>query len=195
MTEPYRESGLGYLMGSYFHQDWDIDADTWQGVVAHYVSEESMHSLFIDAMGEISIVTATTIADDDPRFLYDTFRCEHSTPTGMTANEWLNAIRDRIADELQAAGRLEPTQIADVLMALDSCGIRRPTNGTNDALSLSAAFGATAPLEEVVALLGSVSLALAPSAPTDLDTRAWLDIVRGTVAARAAARWRPTADR
>lgn len=185
-------SGLGYLMGCYFHQDWVCDADSWQDVIAEFVSQEPRLGLLVEAMGESSLVLATSLVDDDPKYLYDVFTCEFVTRGESTMRAWLTAVRNRIADQSYDSGRMPSTALDDVIGGLRRLGIERPTNGAVDWRPVAEQFGESAPVEEVTALLGAMSFVLAPAAPSETGMKIWLDEVRTAIAIPAAARWPPT---
>lgn len=185
-------SGLGYLMGCYFHQDWVCDADSWQDVIAEFVSEEPRLGLLAEAMGESSLVLATSLVDDDPKYLYDVFICEFVTRGESTMRAWLTAVRNRIADQSYDSGRVPSTALDDVIAGLRRLEIERPTNGAVDWRPVAEQFGESAPVEEVTALLGAMSFVLAPAAPSEPGLKIWLDEVRTAIAIPAAARWPPT---
>jgi len=192
MVRASNTSGLGYLMGCYFHQDWVSDADSWRDVIAEFVNEEPRLGLLVEAMGESSLVLAASLVDDDPKYLYDVFICEFVPRDGSTMRAWLTAVRDRIADQSYHSGRVPSTALDDVLGGLGRLEIERPTNGAVDWRPVAEQFGESAPVEEVTALLGAISFVLAPTASTSSELRKWLADVRTAIAVPAAARWPPT---
>ncbi len=192
MPDESERSPLRHLGDWYFYEDWNLDAETWQGIVSNYVAEEPASTECIPAMGEISLVLATRLADSDVMYLYDQFKLNYAPPEG-TDNEWLAELRDRIADELWSSREMPGSVQADVLSALATLEVRRPSNGDSNAYQTTARLGSELPIAEIVALLGSISLVLCQPSPIDPGTREWLETVRCDVATVAAERWPPTA--
>jgi len=91
MIKKYNQ--LKQFFGSYFHQDWDFDGDTWEEVIANYLTTCSG--------GEIELLTAQLddVIQDiesnkiDANMLSSEFNCDYNFDAdGLSAIEWLAKI-------------------------------------------------------------------------------------------------------
>ena len=83
---------LAVLLGSYFHQDWDLDAESWQGVVHNYISDSDAEDIqYLCAQLENFIEEFESGACDASIFLK--LHCYYDyRPSGLSAVEWLSGI-------------------------------------------------------------------------------------------------------
>ena len=90
---------LAQLLGAYFHQDWVVDATTWQEVVDDYVLEVPGGAEACAA--EIARVLDRGLAEDELARVMRRLGCSVDPAAyGQTPAQWLEAVKAR----LEAAG-------------------------------------------------------------------------------------------
>ena len=102
MTAEFQK--LKQFFGAYFHQDWDLDGDTWTEVLESYLDENTVEEAS-RLIGEMKLLVQLqkqgNIAGD--AFLKDAGCSYDYTNDGISALEWtsqlLETLKVRTADE------------------------------------------------------------------------------------------------
>jgi hypothetical protein len=95
-----RDERLQRFFGGYFHQDWDLDAKTWQGVIANYVEEHPR-----DDTVELRDDLRTWLDEGHSR-LPASFRCDYNPqPEGLTDRSWIDRMIAVIVERLGSDDR------------------------------------------------------------------------------------------
>ncbi len=94
--------GLRGLFGGYFHEDFDMEAPTEEGVARRF-AKESRTSYVAQTLGFIDGLLGTDWTDEQLRTIVREAGsyCD-VTLTGGSQREWLTMLRVAIADELAA---------------------------------------------------------------------------------------------
>ena len=96
-----RDERLQLFFGGYFHQDWDIDAKTWQHVIANYVGEHPRG----DAIELRNDLRAWL--DEGHSQLPAKFRCDYDPqPEGLTDRNWIDRMIAVLEERLASDDRL-----------------------------------------------------------------------------------------
>jgi hypothetical protein len=81
---------LAYFFGCYFHQDWDLEANTWQGVVQNFLNGE--HPDYVKAattqLGQLLSMNLDEKALEEALDELGNFR----SPAPQTYGAWLNEL-------------------------------------------------------------------------------------------------------
>lgn len=86
---------LYQFFGAYFHQDWVVEADDWQGIVDNYVDDLPVVEHLRNLANEIDDLRETRAETDLEHFLLRTVGvCYVADP--QTYTEWLGQIADRL---------------------------------------------------------------------------------------------------
>lgn len=181
---------LRYLLEAHFHEDWDEDAPTWQGVVEFFVERHPGVAHAVGAMGECSLVLASPLAEGER--LYEEFNTAFAPPSHLTVRAWLFELRDEIARACVRIDRIPPSAQADLSVALRQVGMQLSRGQPFD-LDRASDFGASAPIDEVIVLLGSVSLVLIADPPADDPSGSTLCELRAAITSASVGRWARTA--
>ena len=103
------------LFGAYFHEDWDLEADDWQGIVDHYVSDGPTAERLLTLAQEIEVLREALTEPELEHLMSRTIGARHNRrPLSFT--EWLGQVADRLRPHAEgpiAAHRKDPVQLAD----------------------------------------------------------------------------------
>jgi len=91
------EYRLSQFFGCYFHQDWDLDAKDWEGVIESFVNGNGP-AIVVDTEMVISALL------DDPlnehalnHLVFTVWQCSYDPKTdGVSVRNWLESIRERL---------------------------------------------------------------------------------------------------
>ena len=186
---PY-SSRLDDLFGVSVNQDWIDDFETPEEAVSD-AADGALAPELIGALGEIELVIASGRLRDDVEFLLRRFSCNFVSPTGEEACEWLLEVRDRVAASTLAKSVGWPNLLDGARATLETVALWPPTAepaAADRALDTATRLGDEAPIEEVITMLGLISLMYAAPTTTS-DERHWLDTIRTAAATPAAKRW------
>ncbi|CAN5525233.1 hypothetical protein BH09ACT7_BH09ACT7_56340 [soil metagenome] len=92
---------LGQFFGAYFHQDWDLEADDWQGIVDSYVNADLVAEPLRKLASEIDELRDAHPEADLKHFLVRTVGVDY-LPEPLTYCEWLGQIADRLREHAAA---------------------------------------------------------------------------------------------
>ncbi|CAJ1579247.1 contact-dependent growth inhibition system immunity protein [[Mycobacterium] wendilense] len=85
---------LDQFFGAYFHQDWVLEAEDWQGIVDSYVDVHPVVAELLDLAAEIdAVVNAHT--ELGLRQLMDELDVNY-LPQPLTHKEWLGQVAERL---------------------------------------------------------------------------------------------------
>ncbi len=92
---------LRQFLGAYFHQDWDLEAADWQGVVDNYVNDDPVAGPLRTLAQEIDNLRTTRVETDLSQFLVRSVGVYYA-PEPLTYNEWLRQIANRLRQHAAA---------------------------------------------------------------------------------------------
>lgn len=92
---------LRQFFGSYFHQDWDIEGDTWEAIIKAYQgANDPRQQRFVSAQIDSLIKDFESGYVDSDTFLSD-FYCEYNPAAdGLSILEWLTKINATLKDRI-----------------------------------------------------------------------------------------------
>jgi hypothetical protein len=103
---------LSHLFGAYFHEDWDLEADDWQGIVDNYVQDEQPTTELLRALTqEIDDLTAECTEPDAEQLVTRTMSANYYPLPEFTYKEWLGQVAARLRQHAAAidGGATPPT--------------------------------------------------------------------------------------
>ncbi|BBZ34483.1 contact-dependent growth inhibition system immunity protein [Mycolicibacterium confluentis] len=86
---------LDQFLGAYFHQDWDLEAEDWEGVVDSYVKARPVARALCNLAQEIDNLRQARAEPDLEQFLVNSVGVDY-LPDPLTYTEWLGQIADRL---------------------------------------------------------------------------------------------------
>lgn len=92
---------LYQFLGAYFHQDWDLEADDWTGVVDNYVNDDPVPGPLRALAQEIDVLRANRAEANLPQFMVRIVGVCYS-PEPLTYKQWLGHIADRLREHANA---------------------------------------------------------------------------------------------
>ncbi len=95
------------FFGGYFHQDWDLEADDWEGVVDNYVDDIPDVGRLRALAGEIAALCEKYAEPELEQLMNRTILLDFR-PWPLTHHEWLGEVAARLhrhADGIAAARR------------------------------------------------------------------------------------------
>jgi hypothetical protein len=90
---------LWTLLAGYFHEDWDLDASDWQGVVEHYRSHALQNEVTGLRYDVARILDAFRAEMQLERIVLRDMGCQYDPRPGYSVRSWLKAIVQQISDE------------------------------------------------------------------------------------------------
>ncbi|AMO59075.1 contact-dependent growth inhibition system immunity protein [Mycolicibacterium smegmatis] len=101
MNDGSISTDLYQFLATNFHQDWDLEADDWEGIVDNYVNEDPVAEPLRTLAQEIDDLREARAEADLKQFLVRKVGVDYG-PDPLTYKEWLGQIADRLRD--RAAG-------------------------------------------------------------------------------------------
>lgn len=100
MTErSARDELLFQFFGGYFHQDWDVDASSWEEVVAMFVRASSAEE--VRALREALVAWLEGAARVGQASLFTELGCYYDPAAdGLTEREWVERIVGELSREV-----------------------------------------------------------------------------------------------
>jgi hypothetical protein len=95
---------LKTFFGAYFHQDWDIAADDWQGVVDVYVDQDPDAGQLRALADEIDDLCASRPEPDLSHFVAHTAGCDY-WPGPTSYRDWLGEVAHRLRQHADGIAR------------------------------------------------------------------------------------------
>ncbi|PRC43408.1 hypothetical protein C6A85_000000105505 [Mycobacterium sp. ITM-2017-0098] len=96
MNDSSISTELDQFFGAYFHQDWDLEADDWQGIVDHFASANPTDEAQRQIAQEIDDVRTTRSEPDLAQFLIRKVGVCYDPRPESTFKEWLGQIAARL---------------------------------------------------------------------------------------------------
>ena len=88
---------LDQFFGAYFHQDWDLEANDWQGIVDNYVDEDPTPGPLLRLAEEIDDLRRSRSEAELEGFLVRQVGVDYG-PAPLTYSEWLKEVADRLRE-------------------------------------------------------------------------------------------------
>lgn len=98
MNEGSISTDLYQFFAAYFHQDWDLEADDWQGIVDNYVNDDPTARPLRTLAQEINDLRGARAEPDLEQFLVRTVGVYYA-PQPLTYKQWLGQVADRLRDQ------------------------------------------------------------------------------------------------
>lgn len=92
---------LDQFFGAYFHQDWDLEADDWEGVVNGYAARHPVADFLRTLADEIDRLSASRQEPVLKHFLEHTVGVDY-LPDPLTYKQWLGQIAERLRQRANA---------------------------------------------------------------------------------------------
>lgn len=97
MSEQVVSPPLRHFFGAYFHEDWVLEAATWQGVVDSYVQDEEPSADLLRSLSqEIDEVSAKCAEPDMRRLVTRTLGANYHPLPEFTYAQWLGQVAARL---------------------------------------------------------------------------------------------------
>ncbi|CAN5525304.1 hypothetical protein BH09ACT7_BH09ACT7_56350 [soil metagenome] len=106
MNDETATEAIRQFFGGYFHEDWDLEADDWQGAVDNYTVGESSTQLLTLAQ-QLDDLRNGHSEDALKIFMYRQAFCAHN-PRPLTYQEWLGQITNRLRQHAAGTERDGP---------------------------------------------------------------------------------------
>jgi hypothetical protein len=101
MNDGSISTDLYQFFAAYFHQDWDLEADDWEGIVDNYVNEDPVAGPLRTLAREIDDLREARPEPDLEQFLLRTVGVNY-LPQPLSYKEWLGQIADRLRQRAAA---------------------------------------------------------------------------------------------
>lgn len=101
MNDGSISTDLYQFFAAYFHQDWDLEADDWQGIVDNYVNDDPTAGPLRTLAQEIDDLRGARGEPDLEQFLVRTVGVYYA-PQPLTYKEWLGQVSDRLREQATA---------------------------------------------------------------------------------------------
>ncbi|MGV9803614.1 contact-dependent growth inhibition system immunity protein [Mycobacterium sp. NPDC003449] len=92
---------LYQFFGAYFHQDWDLEADDWEGIVDSYAGDHPTAESLRMLAQEIDSLREARSEQNLEQYLVNTVGVYYG-PEPLTYKEWLGQIADRLRQQAAA---------------------------------------------------------------------------------------------
>jgi lysophospholipase L1-like esterase len=101
MNDGSISTDLYQFFAAYFHQDWDLEADDWQGVVDNFINDDPAAEPLRKLAQEIDDLREAHPEPDLRQFLVYIVGVDYG-PQPLTYKEWLGQIADRLRQKAAA---------------------------------------------------------------------------------------------
>jgi hypothetical protein len=98
MNDGSISTDLYQFLATNFHQDWDLEADDWEGIVDNYVNEDPIAEPLRTLAEEIDDLREARAEPDLRQFLVYTVGVDY-LPLPLTYKEWLGQIAYRLRQQ------------------------------------------------------------------------------------------------
>ncbi|CAN5525331.1 hypothetical protein BH09ACT7_BH09ACT7_56360 [soil metagenome] len=95
MNDSSISKDLRRFFGAYFHQDWDVEADDWEGIVDGYANDFRRADLLNRLANEIDELRKARPEPDLKHFLVEIVGVYYA-PEPVTHGTWLGQVADRL---------------------------------------------------------------------------------------------------
>lgn len=91
MTKKYYH--IEQFLGAYFHQDWDLDGESWEDVVSTYLANSDQNENSVLSKQLNAFIQDIENGVSDGNALLSDFGCYYNFDAdGMSAIEWLSGL-------------------------------------------------------------------------------------------------------
>jgi hypothetical protein len=97
MNDGSISAGLHRFFAAYFHQDWDLEADDWEGIVDGYAADHPAAELLRRLAQEVDGLREARPEPDLEQFLVYTVGVYYE-PKPLTYKVWLGQIAERLRE-------------------------------------------------------------------------------------------------
>lgn len=101
MNDGSISTDLYQFLATNFHQDWDLEADDWEGIVDNYVNEDPVAGPLRTLAQEIDDLREARAEPDLRTFLVRTVGVDYG-PDPLTYQAWLAQIANRLRQQAAA---------------------------------------------------------------------------------------------
>jgi hypothetical protein len=101
MNDGSISTDLYQFLATNFHQDWDLEADDWQGIVDNYVNEDPIAGPLRELAQEIDDLREARAEPELKQFLVYTVGVDYG-PQPLSYKEWLGQVADRLRKQATA---------------------------------------------------------------------------------------------
>ncbi|WP_422742046.1 contact-dependent growth inhibition system immunity protein [Mycobacterium sp. WMMD1722] len=109
MNDGSISTDLYQFFAAYFHQDWDLEADDWEGIVDNYVNADPIADPLRALAKEIDHLRNFRPEPDLARFLVHTVGVYYA-PDPLTYKDWLGKMADRLRQHAAAIDSGRPSR-------------------------------------------------------------------------------------
>lgn len=97
-------SNLFQLLGGYFNEDWDLEADNDKGIVEFFLKQESREKIQQTLSELQTLIDQKKSEDELNKIVFGELHCHYNpTADGLTTSQWLTSIADQIDSRLRQA--------------------------------------------------------------------------------------------
>ena len=97
-------NAVKYLMGTYFHQDWDIDGGRVSDTVTAYLHEQ--RELVVETVEQIGALVDEDLPEGALRARLEEWGCQYyAGETDADYRRWLAEVRDQMRSFLASGAR------------------------------------------------------------------------------------------
>ncbi|TMS53651.1 contact-dependent growth inhibition system immunity protein [Mycobacterium sp. DBP42] len=101
MNDGSISADLHRFFAAYFHQDWDLEADDWEGIVDTYATDHPSAELLRKLADEIDGLCEVRPEADLEQFLVYTVGVYY-VPEPLTYKAWLGQVANRLRERAAA---------------------------------------------------------------------------------------------
>jgi hypothetical protein len=101
MNDGSISTALYQFLAANFHQDWDLEADDWQGIVDKYVNQDPTAGPLRELAREIDDLREARGEPALKQFLVYTVGVDYG-PQPLSYQEWLGQVADRLCKQANA---------------------------------------------------------------------------------------------
>lgn len=101
MNDGSISTALYQFLAANFHQDWDLEADDWQGIVDKYVNQDPTAGPLLELANEIDDMREARSERELKHFLVRTVGVDYG-PKPLSYKEWLGQIANRLREHATA---------------------------------------------------------------------------------------------
>jgi hypothetical protein len=95
MNDGSISTDLYQFFAAYFHQDWDLESDDWQGVVDNYINADPVAEPLRTLAQQVDDLRNSRPEPDLEQYVVRTVGVYY-LPDPLTYKEWLGQIADRL---------------------------------------------------------------------------------------------------
>ncbi|CAG0936757.1 hypothetical protein TFLX_05645 [Thermoflexales bacterium] len=95
-------SNLFQLLGGYFNEDWDLEADDDRGIVEFFMKQEPRETIQ-QTLNELQTLLGQKKSEDElNKIVFGELHCRYNpTADGLTTSQWLASLANQIDSGLK----------------------------------------------------------------------------------------------